>query len=58
MPTAHSPNEGNQGGDLVPATQADNDGGRVASFFLEVVFHGQKARSKLLNDAFYAILCC
>jgi len=31
---------------------------RVASFFLEVAFSVQKATSKLLNNAFYATLCC
>jgi hypothetical protein len=30
----------------------------VASFFLEVAFSVQKATSKLLNNAFYATLCC
>ena len=31
---------------------------RVASFFLEIAFSVQKATSKLLNNAFYATLCC
>ncbi len=31
---------------------------RVALFFLEVAFSVQKAASKLLNNAFYANLCC
>ena len=33
-------------------------GWRVALFFLEVAFSVQKATSKLLNNAFYATLCC
>jgi hypothetical protein len=31
---------------------------RVASYFLEVAFSLQKRISKLLNNAFYAALCC
>jgi hypothetical protein len=37
---------------------AESGGWRAASFFLEVAFHLQKATSKLLNNAFYATLCC
>ena len=35
--------------------QAGNNGSRVGSIFSEIAFRPKKARSKLLNDAFYAI---